>query len=109
MGESCGEHCGLRKADIAEGLPEDGAVSIHCSPPGQPILERGALQCPISSMQLPGELFSCLGEDRGQLEDKDMGSCLIVTPKKCWPIMAGVCWWCMDGWGGGGTVSCVTP
>lgn len=95
MGESCGEHCGLRKADIVEGLPEE--VSIHCGPPGPPILERGLLQCPISSMQLPAELFSCLGEDRGQLEDNDMGSCLIVTPKKFWPIIAGVSWWCMEG------------
>lgn len=90
MGESCGEHCGLRKADIVEGLPDDGFVSIHCGPPGAPILERGALQCPISSIQLPEELFICLGEVKGQLEDKDMGSCLIVTPKKCWPIMVGV-------------------
>lgn len=109
MGESCGEHCGLRKADIVEGLPEDGVVSIHCAPPWPPILGREVLQCPISSMQLPGELFSCLGEDRGQLEDMDMGSCLMVTPKKCWPIMAGVCWWCMEGWDGGGMASCVAP
>lgn len=88
MGESCGEHCGLRKAGIVDGLPEAGAVSMHCGP--LVTLETGALQCPISSMQLLGELLSCLGEDRGQLEDKDMGSCLIVTPKKCWPIIAGV-------------------
>ncbi len=80
-----------------DGLPEDGVVSIHCGPLGPPIVERGALQCPTSSMQLPGELFSCFAEERGQLEDMDMGSCLIVTPKKCWPIMVGVCWWCMEG------------
>lgn len=93
MGESWGERCGLRKAGIVEGLPEDGTVSIHW---GTPILERGPLQCPKSSMQLPGELFSCLGEDRGQLEDKAMGSCLMVTPKKCWPIMSGLCGGCME-------------
>lgn len=83
LGESCGEHCGLRKADMVEGLPEEGAVSMHCGPPAPPRLETEALQCPMSSMQLPAGLLSCLGEDRGQLEDRDMGSCLIVTPKKC--------------------------
>lgn len=71
---------------MVEGLPDKGTVSIHCGPLGPPMLET--LQCPMSSMQLPGH-FSCLGEDKGQLEDKDMGSCLTVTPKKCWPIMAG--------------------
>jgi len=80
MGESCGEHCGLRKADMVGGLPEEGPVSIHCGPP---IFAMGLLQGPMSSMQLPAGLFSCLGEDSGQLEDMDMGSCLIVTPKKC--------------------------
>ena len=98
MGESCGEHCGLRKADMAEGLPQEAPVSMHCGPPGGPMLAMGLLQCPMSSMQAPGGLLSCLGEDKGQLEDRDMGSCLMVTPKKCWPIMAGVCcWWSMEG------------
>lgn len=77
MEESFGEQCGLRKADIVDGLPEGGAVSIHCGPP---ILVWEALQCTISSMQPPEELFICFGEDSGQLEDMDMGSCLMVTP-----------------------------
>ena len=87
-----------------------GRARVHTLwPPGPPRLVREVLQCPMSSMQLPGGLFSCLGLDRGQLEDRDIGSCFTVTPKKCCPIMVGVCWWCMEGWGGGGTPSCVAP
>lgn len=44
MEESFGEHCGLRKADIVDGLPEGGAVSIHCGPGGPPILAWEAPQ-----------------------------------------------------------------
>lgn len=98
MGESWGEHWGLRKADIPQGLAEDGPVSMHPGPSGAMFM-GGAAQCPRSSMQLEEEPFSCLGEDSGQLEDRDMGSCLTVTPKKCWPMRAGLCWRCRGGWG----------
>lgn len=83
IGESCGEHWGLRKADLVQGLPEDGAVSMHPGPSGPAILEMGAAQCPMSAMRLLEELFGCLGEDSGQLEDNNIGSCLTVAPKKC--------------------------
>lgn len=64
-GESCGEHCGLRKAERPEGLRDGGASGQRG---GAPIM----LQCPMPSMQLlllppPLPLFMAL-EAKGQLE-----------------------------------------
>lgn len=79
MGESCGEQCGLRKAVMVDGLAEEGAAFIQCGPQSPPIFGSMALHCPMSSMQFPGELLICLGEESGQLEDNDIGSCLMFT------------------------------
>ena len=114
LGGLWGERWGLGKADIgAWGLPVAGAEpgSVHRGPAGTGM----ALGC-----EAPQWLSSSRGlcEERGQLDDMDMGSCLMVTPKNCWPPRAGGwCWWCwcgwcMDrGWGavGEGALSCVDP
>lgn len=47
------------------------------------------LQRPLSSGQLPPVHFRRMGEDSGQQEENDMGSCLTVAPKRFCPITEG--------------------
>ena len=107
MGEPWGERWGLRKADMGAwvGLPVAGPDPGTGMAPQWLSSSRGLWE-----------------EESGQLDDMDMGSCLMVTPKNCWPPMGGgggcgwwcwCCWWCMGRWWGavgeGALLSCVDP
>ena len=120
MGELWGERWGLRKADIgAWGLPPAAAAEAAGVEPGS--MQRGPAGTGMElGCEAPQWLRSSRGlwEESGQLDDMDTGSCLMVTPKNCWPPMAGGCgwwcwcWWCMDRWWGPvgeGALSCVEP